>query len=123
MLFRQFEDFLFLYGSSLDLFDHFEVDFLHGLERSKCYDFPHDSYITGLTNFIPNSSAPFLFINEKRFRLDYRGMSLIMHECFHLALLQFCWDLGEDAENEEFIVEYAEKTGIRIFHFLAASIE
>ena len=72
---QQYREFLFILGEqSIDIFDYFGVDELHGLTRTDCnkkQDTELTAYIAGLCNYIPNKthkynedSPLFIFINS-----------------------------------------------------------
>lgn len=104
----------FLLGDdSVELFDYFNVEELHGLTRevAELYgDTNDDAYIAGMSNFHPydraltKSPKPYTFINRKRLKNDFRDVTLLMHELMHQAILQYGWDLS----REEEIISWAE---------------
>lgn len=123
---QQFREFLFLLGEqSIDIFDYFGREELHGLTRTECLqveDTVHSAYIAGLCNYIPNKenkydkdSPMFIFINEKRLRMTYMDITLINHEAMHLAFSIFNWDM----EKEEEMISFAE----HITHLIIRTIK
>jgi hypothetical protein len=112
---QQYREFLFLLGEeSIDIFDYFGVDNLHGLTRTECLkveDTDRSAYIAGLCNYIPNKenkydkdSPLFIFINEARLRGSYMDITLVNHEAMHLAMAIFNWNM----EKEEEMISFAE---------------
>ena len=106
---QQYREFLFILGEqSIDIFDYFGVDELHGLTRTDCnkkQDTELTAYIAGLCNYIPNKahkynedSPLFIFINSKRLRGSYMDITLINHEAMHLAFHIFKWDVSKEEE-------------------------
>jgi hypothetical protein len=92
-----------------DIFDYFNVDEMHGLNKVDCerhINNTEQSYIAGWSNFIPNTEDRFVFINLSRCTI-----TLIMHELMHHSL----WLHGYDVENsEEEIISWAELETIEI---------
>ena len=120
LLTKDFSDFLFILAdSSVDVFDYFKVDEMHGLnkkEASETKETEDDSYAAGWTNYIPNESGeykfgdkPFLFINALRLKNNLKDGALIMHECVHIALLLHDWNLDKEEEIVTMAEEYANK--------------
>ena len=94
---------------SIDIFNHFSVDELHGLRRDDCNkytDTKEDAYIAGMANYSPEDKKPFVFINGIRFQGDHRDVTLIMHELMHLSLIIHKWKIRE---SEEDIITWAER--------------
>jgi hypothetical protein len=105
-----FDAYLFLVGNqSIDLFNYFQVPELHGLNVYDCLEYKEtrsDVYIAGMCNYIPQSTKPYLFINLYRLEGNYKDVTLLMHECFHLALKLYNYNL----KCEEQIITFAEQT-------------
>lgn len=104
---------LLLGDDSVSLFDYFGVEELHGLEKSvalKYNDTEDDAYIAGMSNYHPydkslsKSPKPYVFINKKRLKNDYRDVTLLMHELTHQGILQHNYDM----ELEELFISWAE---------------
>lgn len=105
-----FDSFIFLVGKqSIDLFNYFKLPELHGLNIYDCIRYEEtqsDVYIAGMCNYIPLSTKPFLFINLYRLEGNYKDVTLLMHECMHLALMLYNYNL----QCEEQIITFAEQT-------------
>jgi hypothetical protein len=105
----KFDKFLLLLGNhSLDLFDYFKVDKLHGLTRKDAMNYnetPEDAYIYGMANYSPSDKFPYVFINLMRLNGTYKDITGIMHETIHISLLLHNWDIKN---KEEQIVTDAE---------------
>ena len=106
---EHFKEYDLLIGeSSIDIFDHYKTDYIHGLYKDECesyVDTKEDAYIAGLANTSPNGTKPFVFINSIRLVGDYRDITLIMHEMIHLSLLLHDWNM----DLEEEMITWAEK--------------
>lgn len=105
-----FDAYLFLVGKqSIDLFNYFKVPELHGLNVRDCLEYKEtrsDVYIAGMCNYIPQSTKPYLFINLYRLEGNYKDVTLLMHECTHLAFMLYNYNLN----CEEQIITFAEQT-------------
>ena len=105
-----FDAYLFLVGKqSIDLFNYFRLPELHGLNIYDCIRYEEtrsDVYIAGMCNYIPFTTKPYLFINLYRLEGNYKDVTLLMHECTHLALKLYNYNL----ECEEQIITFAEQT-------------
>ena len=116
---KDFPEFTFILGKSSDVFDFFEVEEMHGLKKSECYDKHDDAYIAGLCNVYPNDhSKIFLFINEMRLGNGHKDILLIMHETMHLSLEIHGHNL-EDGNLEEKVITWAEETADKIYQYLS----
>jgi hypothetical protein len=125
MITKQFPKFLLILGKkSVDLFNYFKVDELHGLSKEDAEKYPetkNDAYIMGMCNYIPKKSgeyksgdALYLFINMNRLNDTYKDYTAIMHECFHLSLSLNNWNVNK----EERIVSDAEMYANEIIGFI-----
>ena len=123
---KQFKDFLFILGEkSVDLFNYFKVDELHGLTKKDALKHKENSqqaYIYGLSNYIPKKSGDykfgdpgFVFINSTRLDGTYKDHTGIMHETIHISLLNNDWDINN---KEEEIVSNAEIYANDIIKFI-----
>ena len=88
------DDYMLLLGdNSMQLFDYFQVDELHGLLRSDCAlytDTESNAFIRGMSNYYPNTTTKekFLFFNMIRYKKgEYQSHTAIGHEAFHLVEL------------------------------------
>jgi hypothetical protein len=113
---KQFKDFLFILGEkSVDLFNYFKVDELHGLTKKDALKHKENSqqaYIYGMANYIPKKSGEYkdsdpgyVFINSTRLNGTYKDALGVMHEAVHISLLINNWDIEN---KEEEIVTNAE---------------
>jgi hypothetical protein len=114
---KEYNNFVFLIGeSSIDIFDYYGIDEMHGLNRFDCakkIDTNKSAYICGWCNFHPKDKAltrpsdkkPFLFMNSIRFQGDFRDVSSLMHEATHLSMMLHNWNVDD---YEEEIISLAE---------------
>lgn len=113
---KKFKDFLLILGEkSVDLFNYFNVEELHGLNKKDALSHKENSqqaYIYGMSNYIPKKSGTYkhgdpgyLFINLNRLDGTYKDALGIMHETIHISLLVNNWDVDN---KEEEIVTNAE---------------
>lgn len=109
---------LILSKNPCDIFTHFKVDDLHGLNYEKCLTYKNtkqDSYIAGLANISPKTKKDFLFLNLNRLGNGKEKMGLIMHETMHLSLGIH----NHDVKNkEEEIITWAEKEAYKIYNII-----
>jgi hypothetical protein len=107
-------DYLLLLGNdSMELFEYYDVDELHGLNVVDCALYPEtkdNAYIAGMSNYSPFDRGfnkipkPYVFINTKRLQNNFEDITLLMHELMHQALLQYNWDM----DYEEEMISWAE---------------
>ena len=106
---------LILSKNPCDIFTHFKVEDLHGLNYQKCLKHKNtkeNSYIAGLTNKSPRTKKDFLFLNLNRLGKGKEKMGLIMHETMHLSLELHKHDVNK---KEEEIITWAEKEAYKIY--------
>ena len=105
---------LLIGDDSVELFDYFGVNELHGLKRSEAVNYNEtndDLYIAGMSNYHPSDRLlikypkPYTFINRKALKNDFRGITLLTHELTHQALLQYDWNM----DYEEEIISWVEQ--------------
>ena len=97
-----------------DLFRYYNVSEMHGLSLEECEKHPNtadDSYIAGLSNFVPKASGHyndsddrFVYINLTRCADQVQTITLIMHELMHHSF----WLHNYDLSKEEEIISWAE---------------
>jgi len=109
---------LLLSYNPCDIFYHFNVSEMHGLNLNDCikHENSRDSaYIAGWFNISPIDGKPFVFINLTRCVDDIRTTGLIMHEMSHLY-----WDLNYDnlKNKEEEIITNAEEETYKIINII-----
>ena len=106
---------LLIGDNSVELFDYFRVDELHGLTREAAEVFPDSddsAYIYGMANYHPldkNLSMlykPYLFLNKMRLNGTYRDVTSLLHEYMHLGRL-LAKEITDN--NEESVVTWIEK--------------
>lgn len=107
---------LLLSYNPCDVFTHFGVTEMHGLNLADCNAHANtkdSAYIAGWCNYIPKPSGDYsadnqhyVFINLSRCTDDIRTMGLVMHEMMHLSgeLHDGCWD-----SHEEEMITWAEE--------------
>ena len=107
--------FLLVGESAISLFDYFEVNELHGLNRIDCIKRIKEggTYIDGMCNELPTDSTKYyLFINESAYTKDLLiDFGLIFHECTHYYFRKYYDSLKE---NEEELITESEKLAIEI---------
>lgn len=118
---KRYSKFLLLLGKdSLDLFNYFRVDELHGLTKKEAQYYPEtkkDAYIAGMTNYSPTKDKfPYMFINVNRLNGSKKDATAIMHECVHLSLLLHDWDIEN---SEETIVSDAERIANEVIDYIS----
>ena len=106
---------LLIGNSSVELFDYFMTDELHGLNRIEAEAYVEskdDSYIAGMANYHPMDKnlsllfKPYVFINRKRLKGTYEDIATLNHELLHMARLLAG---GINDNNEEAIVTWIER--------------
>ncbi len=114
---KEYNNFVFLIGeSSIDIFDYYGVDSMHGLNRFDCakkIDTNKSAYICGWCNYHPldkdltrpSHLKPYVFMNAKRFQNDFTDVSSLMHEIMHLSMKLHDYDI----DKEEEIITLAEQ--------------
>lgn len=123
---KQFKDFLLILGEkSVDVFNYFKVDEMHGLTKKDALKYKENSqqaYIYGLANYIPkkpgnykDGDPGFVFLNLNRMNGTYKDYLGIMHETVHISLLVNNWDIEN---KEEEIVTNAEKYAEDIIQYM-----
>ena len=117
---NKFKQFLLILGEkSTNLFDYFNVEELHGLNKKDAKVYPEtskDAYIYGLANYSPTKDKfPFVFINLNRLDGTYKDALGIMHETIHISLLINNWDVEN---KEEEIVSNAEMYANEIIEYI-----
>ena len=112
---------LLLSYNPCDVFTHFNVTEMHGLNLKDCMAHANtkdSAYIAGWCNYIPKESGEygkgdrmFIYINLSRCTDDIHTMGLVMHECMHMSGIVYdgCWDSHEEemitwAENEAYSI-------------------
>ena len=109
-------DLVLLVGySAISLFDYFNVNELHGLNRIDCIKRIKEggTYIDGMCNQLPtNSKKYYLFINESAITNDLLiDFGLIFHESTHYYFRKYYDSLKE---NEEQLITESEQLAIEI---------
>lgn len=111
-------DLVLLIGEkAIDLFDYFNLDQLHGLNRSDCLERIKEdgTYIDGMCNEIPEAKgkkAYYLFLNKSAFSQNKtENFGLVFHESTHYSFRKYWDDLQN---NEEQIITEAEILAIDI---------
>jgi hypothetical protein len=123
---KKFKDFLLILGEkSVDLFNYFNVEELHGLNKKDALKHKENSqqaYIYGMSNYIPKKSGEYkygdpayIFINLNRLDGSYKDALGIMHETIHLSLLVNNWDVDN---KEEEIVSNSEIYAAEIIEYI-----
>ena len=106
---------LLIGNSSVELFDYFNTNELHGLTREVAEIYPDtddNAYIYGMVNYHPLDKnqtflfKPYLFLNRKRLNGTYADIIGLNHEYLHMARLL---SGGINDNNEEEIVSWIEK--------------
>jgi len=112
-----------------EIFDYYSVDKMHGLNRKDAQAEEVDKskgngvYIYGWTNYDPKDKKltaktpykPFLFLNKKHFKGNFKDITLVNHEAMHMAILLNNWDIKD---KEEEVISLAEEITNRIVPLL-----
>ena len=109
---------LILSNNPCDVFKHFKVENLHGLNYKKCLAYKNtkeNAYIAGLTNISPKTKKPFLFLNTSRLGKGKEKIGLIMHETMHLSLELHKHNVKR---KEEEIITWAENEAYKIYDII-----
>jgi hypothetical protein len=109
---------LILSKDPCDIFRHFKVEDLHGLNYKKCLSHKNtkeNAYIAGLTNISPKTKKDFLFLNLNRLGKGKEKMGLIMHETMHLSLELHKHNVNK---KEEEIITWAENEAYKIYDLI-----
>mgnify|MGYP000895391689 CR=1 FL=1 len=96
-----------------DIFTHYNVDEMHGLNFEDCLEFNNttkSAYFAGWCNYIPNSDRHYVFINLSRCNTDIETFGLIMHELMHMS-----FDLHTD---EEELITWAENESYEVYNII-----
>jgi hypothetical protein len=108
---------LMLSYNPCDVFKHFNVTEMHGLNLADCEKYNNtneDAYIAGLSNVSPIDNKPFVFINLSRCTDDIATTGLTFHEMMHLSL-----DLhNNDLSKEEEIITWAELESYKVLKLI-----
>lgn len=105
---------LILGYSPCDIFEHYGVDEMHGLNLKDCKEYNNtseDSYICGWCNYVPkpdknykSGDKMFLFINLSRCTNELDLITTIYHELLHYSFAYYDWN----SDFEEEIITLAE---------------
>lgn len=106
---RSNNEYEFLIGEdALELFDYYDVDELHGLNRTDCIKRMEEggTYIDGMCNLIPHDYSRFyIFINLKACDGSYKDITLVQHECTHGGFTKY----NHNPIYEEEIISWGEE--------------
>ena len=106
--------FVLLFGdNATEIFDYYNVSKMHGLNREDAQKEEVDKtkgngvYIYGWTNYDPRDKKlnmkspykPFLFLNKKHNKGDFKDITLVNHEAMHMSILLNNWNI-KDKEEE-----------------------
>jgi hypothetical protein len=115
---------LLLSRNPCDLFTYFNVDEMHGLNALDCANHKNtteNSYIAGLSNFVPKQSGEynsndkrFVFINLSKCTDSISTFALIMHEMMHHSFFIHNYDI----ELEEEIITWAEEEAYEVYKII-----
>ena len=112
----QREDYLLILSDNpIHLFNHFNVNEMHGLYIDEC------EHIQGLCNYIPKvdkeyelTDPYFVFINTSKYKGSIKDFGLIMHEMMHMSFKKHSWDINKEEE----IVTWAEEESYYVYEQL-----
>lgn len=110
---------LLLGNDATEIFDYYGVEKMHGLNRKDAQAEEVDKtkgngvYIVGWTNYDPRDEKltakaphkPFLFLNKKHLKKNYKDILAANHEATHMAILLHNYNM----DKEEEIVTMAEE--------------
>ncbi len=115
---------LLLSQNPCDLFTYFNVDEMHGLNALDCANHKNtteNSYIAGLSNFVPKQSGEynsndkrFVFINLSRCTDSISTFALIMHELLHQSFALHNYDVNKEEE----IITWAENESHEVYKII-----
>jgi len=106
-----------------DIFVHYGVEEMHGLNLNDCRAHPNtskDSYIAGWANHIPHegdyqvSDRMYVFINGNRCNSDLDLICNLYHELMHWAINHY----DRNLEMEEEMITIAENETREIYHLI-----
>ena len=106
-------------NNAVEIFDYYKVDSMHGLNKKDAKAEEIDKkvgngiYIIGWTNYHPKDKKltmkapykPFLFLNKRHFRNNFKDITIVMHEAMHMAILLMNWNIKDKEENAVTLAE------------------
>jgi hypothetical protein len=98
---------ILLGDESIELFDYFESDYIHGMTRDECEAYGNsifDAYIAGMANVW--NGRPFIFINISRCFDPIDAVALITHEVAHLQNILYGYH--NESNEEEWVTGFEE---------------
>jgi hypothetical protein len=113
---------LLLSYNPCEIFDYYEVDKMHGLNKISCEEYNNtteDAYFAGWCNFIPNTPYKFVFINLSRCTDEIHTFGLIMHELMHQSFDKF----DEDLYMEEEMITWAEEQAYEVYEIVNKNLK
>jgi hypothetical protein len=115
---------LLLGESPCEIFEHFGVEEMHGLNYNDCVLYPNnkdDAYIWGLANYVPQDNKGykfgdkrFVFINLQRCADNYQTYGGVFHELMHHSLEKHNYNM----DLEEEIISWAENESHEVFELI-----
>jgi len=123
------DGYLLLLGKSpCEIFTHFGVEEMHGLNHKDCMIYPNtkdDAYIWGLANYVPKNDKDykfrderFVFINLQRCADNYETYGGVFHELMHHSLEMHNYNM----DLEEEIISWAENESHQVFEFILKNL-
>lgn len=123
------ENYTLLLGKSpCEIFWHYGVEEMHGLNYKDCIIYPntkYDAYIWGWANYVPKNNkdykfgdARFVFFNLQRCADDYETYGGVFHEMMHHSLEIHNYNM----DLEEEIITWAEKETKKVFELILINI-
>jgi len=119
---------LLLGKSPCELFWHYGVEEMHGLNYKDCVLYSNtkdDAYIWGLANYVPKDDqnykfgdARFVFINLQRCADNYDTYGGVFHELMHHSLEMHNYNM----DLEEEIISWAEQETKEVFKLVMENI-
>ncbi len=113
-----FEYTLILSHNPCDIFKHYEVSEMHGLNLADCEKYNNtteDAYIAGWCNLSPKDNKPFVFINLSRCTNDIKTTGLVFHEMMHLSSIKYNANMES---YEEEMITFAENETYKILNII-----
>ena len=105
-----------------EIFHHYGVEAMHGLNLQDCKIYNNtseDAYICGWCNYVPKPDSNystgdrmFVFINMSRCNNDLDFITTLYHELMHYAFAQYDWN----KDFEEDIITLAEQETKKVYH-------
>lgn len=118
------DSYTLLLGNPCEIFWHFGVQEMHGLNFKECMLYQNnsnDAYFCGLANYVPKDDKDykfgdkrFVFINLQRCGDNYQTFGCVFHELMHHSLEMHNYNMN----LEEEIISWAENESHQVFELV-----